>query len=70
MFVFLFEKFDEEMMKKRVERDFKAFSIANTIQISMNAINISNISNDKGDGFSEYPIYDYEPYDYECDDSV
>ena len=31
MFVFLFEKFDEEMMKKRVERDFKAFSIANTV---------------------------------------
>jgi len=31
----------------------------------MNAINISNISNDKGDGFAEYPIYDFEPYDYE-----
>lgn len=31
----------------------------------MNALNISNMTNDKGDNFKDYPIYDYEPYDYE-----
>jgi len=31
----------------------------------MNALNISNMSNDKGDNFKDYPIYDFDPYDYE-----
>ena len=65
MFVFLFEKFDEKMMAKQVERDYKRYSITNAIQTAMNAINISNMTNDKGDSFKDYPIYDYEPYNYE-----
>ena len=31
----------------------------------MNALNISNMTNDKGDGFNDYPIYDFDPYNYE-----
>ena len=31
----------------------------------MNALNISNMTNDKGDCFKDYPIYDFEAYDYE-----
>ena len=49
-------------MKKRVDREFKKYSVLNTIQTSMNAINISSITNDKGDSA---PEYDFEPYDYE-----
>lgn len=30
----------------------------------MNALNISNMTNDKGDAFDDYPIYDFEKYDY------
>ena len=60
-----FEKFDEKMMAKQVERDYKRYSITNAIQTAMNAINISNMTNDKGDSFKDYPIYDYEPYNYE-----
>ena len=31
----------------------------------MNALNISNMTNDKGDAFDDYPIYDFGKYDYE-----
>lgn len=65
MFTVLFEKFDEEMMKKKVEREYKRYSIQNSIQFSLHAINISNLKNDVGDNFTEYPIYDFDHYDYE-----
>ena len=65
IFSLLFERLDEEMMKKRVDREFKKYSVLNAIQTTLNALNISNISNDKGDNFAEYPIYDFEPYNYE-----
>ncbi len=64
IFAMLYEKLDEELMKKRVDREFKGYAIQNAIQISMHALNISNITNDVGDSFKEYPIYDFGSYDY------
>ena len=61
----LMERFEEEMMKKRVESEFRGYSIKNSIQTVINALNISNITNDKGDDFSDFPIYDFDKYDYE-----
>ena len=52
------------MMKKRVDREFRKYSVKNAICFSMNAINISSITNDKGDCQPD-SIYDFEPYDYE-----
>lgn len=65
MFAFLFERFDQEMLKKKVEKDYKRYSIKNSISFCINAINISKITNDPGDNFTEYPIYDFGQYDYE-----
>ena len=65
IFTLLYERFDEEMMKKRVDGEYKGYSVQNAIQTTMNALNISNMTNDKGDDFDEYPIYDFEKYNYE-----
>ena len=51
-------------MKKRVDREFKKYSVQNAIQTSMNAINISSITNDKGDT-DPNSVYDFEPYNYD-----
>lgn len=64
VFDLLFERFDEEMMKKRVEREYLKYSVQNAIMTTQHAINLSNITNDKGDIFEEYPIHDFEPYNY------
>ena len=52
------------MMKKRVDAEYKGYSVKNCVQTTMNALNISNITNDKGDAFTDYPIWDFEPYNY------
>ena len=65
IFDVLYERFDEEMMKKRVEREYLKYSVHNAIMTSQHAINLSNITNDKGDVFEDYPIHDFEPYNYE-----
>ena len=65
IFDVLYERFDEEMMKKRVEREYLKYSIQNAIMTAQHAINLSNITNDKGDVFEDYPIHDFEPYNYE-----
>ena len=65
IFTLLFERFDHEMMKKRIDAEYKGYSVHNCIQTTMNALNISNITNDKGDAFTDYPIWDFEPYNYQ-----
>ena len=64
IFQIIFERFDDEMMKKRVDAEYKGYSVKNCVQTTMNALNISNITNDKGDAFTDYPIWDFEPYNY------
>ena len=64
VFETLFERWEEEMMKKRVETEYKKYAVMNNVQTMMNALNISNISNDPGDKFDAYPIHDFEPYNY------
>ena len=63
IFGLLFERLDEAMMRKRIDREFKSYAIKNTLQMSIHAFNISNIFNDKGDDFSKKE--DFEPYNYE-----
>ena len=62
IFNLLFDRLDEAMMRKRIDREFKGYAIKNTLQMSIHAFNISNIFNDKGDDFSKKEYF--EPYDY------
>ena len=61
----LFERFDEELMKKRIESEFRAYSIKNAIQTSMNAVNMQTITNDIGDDFSKRPEIELDNYNYD-----
>ena len=65
MFTLLFERLDEELMKKGIEREFKAYSIRNAIRTTMNAVNMQTITNDIGDDFSKRPEVELENYNYE-----
>ena len=65
IFDLLFERFDEELMKKRIEREFKAYSIHNAIQTTMNAVNMQTITNDIGDDFSKRPDIAIDSYNYD-----
>ena len=61
MFSQIFERFDQEMLLRRIEREFKHYSVKNTLGMCTYAFNISNISADKGDVKSD----SFEPYDYD-----
>ena len=61
-FSLLFERLDDAMMRKRIDREYKTYAIRNTLQMSMNVFSISNIFNDKGDNWKDRD--DFEPYDY------
>ena len=52
-------------MRKRIEREFKAYSIRNAIRTTMNAVNMQTITNDIGDDFSKRPEVDLDNYDYD-----
>ena len=39
----LFDRIDEAMMKKRVDKEYKKYSVNNAIQYTMNAIGISEM---------------------------
>lgn len=65
IFTLLFDRFDQEMLKKKVEKTYKKHSINNSISFCLSAINISKITNDPGDNFTDYPIYDFDQYDYD-----
>ena len=65
IFDLLFERFDEAQMKKRIEGEFKGYSIKNAIQTTMNAVNMQTITNDIGDDFSKRPEIELDNYDYD-----
>ena len=65
IFDLLFERFDEAQMKKRIEGEFKGYSIKNAIQTTMNAVNMQTITNDIGDDFTKRPEIELDNYDYD-----
>ena len=56
----LFENFDDEMLKRRIDREYMKYAVKNTLGMVIDAFSISNILNDKGDGARD----DFEPYNY------
>ena len=60
IFALLFEKFEEVMMKKRVDSEYKIYAVKNAIQYTVNAISISELRFDKGDKNSFFESYNYE----------
>ena len=52
-------------MRKRIEREFKGYSIRNAIRTTMNAVNMQTITNDIGDDFSNRPEVSLDNYNYE-----
>ena len=62
IFSLLMDRFEVSMMKKRVDNEYKMFSVQNAISTCMHAINISEMQKDDGDEFGEYA---FEPYHYE-----
>ena len=49
IFALLLDRFEEAMMKKRVDSEYKMYAVNNAIQYTVNAINISEMRFDKGD---------------------
>ena len=55
VFKHLLERLDAELMAKRVESEYVAYGIGASLQAMVNAINISAITNDKGDDHDLLP---------------
>ena len=61
IFSLLFERFDAEMMKKRIENEYKTYASKNMLTMVQYVFKASSVNKDKGDAKRE----DLKPYDYE-----
>ena len=68
VFKHLLERLDAELMAKRVESEYVAYGIGASLQAMVNAINISAITNDKGDDHDQLPQMPDYNYAEECEE--
>ena len=62
IFELIFDRIEEAQMRKRVDKEYKMYSVNNAIQFATNAITISEMPRDKGD---ELGNYHFKPYNYD-----